>query len=156
MSAVTIPEESIDPCIRHRELFDNLEEFYTLLIQLGILPKHALKKSNCDIFNAFTALDAGFSDEAVAVLMHLPYLHPDCDFVEILPNTLPERYTTCQPEVKGVAGFHSSRELDTNRSEDVVLPPSFIKLTYQRENGHVLLYDTEKRILTLSWSIDLL
>lgn len=156
MSDITIPKANIDPCIKHRELFDKLEEFYTLLIQLGILPKYALKKSCGDIFNVDTALDAGFSDEAVSVLMHLPFLHPECDFLEILPNTLPERYTTCRPEVKGVAGFHASRELDTNRSENVVLPPSFIKLTYQRENGHVLLYDTETRILIPSWSIQIL
>ncbi|KPM36176.1 hypothetical protein AK830_g10399 [Neonectria ditissima] len=148
---------------RHSNLFQALSEFYTVLVQLAILPTNLLKfpdpVNGIESFdaNAAAALEAGFSPEAVELMARLPYLdiesreesedwyHPRGD-IEIMPSTFPITFTTTDEPT--ASHYEGLREMDDDlNDEEYLIPGTCIRLSRQNIYGITWIYDTETRLL---------
>lgn len=134
----------------HGELIAVMAELWTLLDTLAVVEPGALRLPPPDTgyhptsaFHADAALAAGFHPEAAAVMSALPYIHTeDWDPFELEGSTFPMSYLHSDE-----GGFAISREMF---SDDNIMPPSALRLTWQDVNGWDYIYDTEKSQSTLS------
>ncbi|KAM0698844.1 hypothetical protein Q7P36_000888 [Cladosporium allicinum] len=134
----------------HGELIAVMTELWTLLDTLAVVEPGALRLPPPDTgyhptsaFHADAALAAGFHPEAAAVMSALPYIHTeDWDPFELEGSTFPMSYLHSDE-----GGFAISREMF---SDDNIMPPSALRLTWQDVNGWDCIYDTEKSQSTLS------
>jgi len=137
----------------HGELVAVVTELWELLDTLAIVePGTSLRRPPSDTgmhransFNANAALAAGFTEEAVAIMSTLPYLHdsdPDMGqrAVEICGSTFPLSYLNFDEEQ-----LANQREIFAD-PENLILPSAF-RLTWQDVNGREYIYDTEKSIV---------
>jgi hypothetical protein len=126
----------------HRELFSVLEELYTLLDQLAVVPPFiaVLPSSETGIhapgdFDAEAAEAAGFSDEALKVLSSMPYL----DY----PLELQLGAKAVTYRGMNQSDFEDVRELIAGLDGELS-PPSIIKLTDSSASmGVQYMYDAE-------------
>jgi hypothetical protein len=126
----------------HHELFSVPEELYTLLDQLAVVlpfvaifPPPETGIHAASDFNADSARDAGFSDEAVKVVSSMPYLdYP----LELQPCAIAVTYYGMDQ-----SDFEDVRKLIAGLDGELA-PPSIIKLTDSLASmGVQYMYDAE-------------
>ncbi|KAI5467807.1 hypothetical protein BGZ63DRAFT_372180 [Mariannaea sp. PMI_226] len=141
----------------HANLFEALTEFYTLLVQLALVPASMLRFPDpvnvSDDFNTEAALEAGFSAEAARLIATLPYVDLSIDsqeedieingFFEIMPST---QFVDLDRSGDMVA-FEWLRDIDQDPYDDRKVPGTVIRLSVSDIYGTVLLYDTETRLM---------
>lgn len=133
----------------HSELFAVMTELWTLIDKLAVVEPDALRLPPSDTgihpatsFDADAALAAGFAQDAVLVMSALPYLHdsePDMGqrTIEIVGSTFPLSYLHFDED-----NFTYMREMS---SDETIMPPSALRLTWQDFNGWEYIYNAEKR-----------
>lgn len=133
----------------HSELLAVMTELWTLIDKLAVVEPDALRLPPPDTgihpatsFDADAALAAGFAQDAVLVMSALPYLHdsePDMGqrTIEIVGSTFPLSYLHYDED-----DITYIREMS---SDENIMPPSTLRLTWQDVNGWEHIYDAEER-----------
>lgn len=142
---------------RHANLFKALTEFYTLFVQLAIIPPSILRIPNPILgdpnFHTDDALGAGYSQEAVDLMARLPYMNvagrdhteEESDFLvdglEIMPATFAALFAG---EDCDKGHFETYRAMDDDPcNDDNLMPPTHIRLSTQEVYGITFIYDLE-------------
>ncbi|KKY17557.1 hypothetical protein UCRPC4_g05458 [Phaeomoniella chlamydospora] len=132
----------------HSELIESLDEFYTLLFELGAMTRDYLRRPDPatgrhpgDALNADAARAAGYSEDAVCLLYQLPYIGTSFSEyqIDILYDSVPVDYLAVKDEVQ----FEDLREM----YDDEMLPSSTVRLTRTCVYGTNLVYDVDARLL---------
>lgn len=130
----------------HSELIESLDEFYTLLFELGAMTRDYLRRPDPatgrhpgDALNADAARAAGYSEDAVCLLYQLPYIGTSFSEyqIDILYDSVPVDYLAVKDEVQ----FEDLREM----YDDEMLPSSTVRLTRTCVYGTNLVYDVDAR-----------
>lgn len=136
---------------RHQALVTALTAFYTTLSDLCyilpsdiIYPSSHTGKHTPAAIDASQARHAGFNDEVIDLMYHLPYLSEEASYIQLAPNTTKFSYLRQEDDGDGV--FGDARDVLSQDRADV--PAHMLTLTWGQVYGAFVVYDVNTGTLS--------
>jgi hypothetical protein len=131
---------------RHQPLITALITFYRTLSDLSyISPSDIISPSQQTGMHAPSAIDAararhaGYNDEVIDLMYHLPYLSEEASDIQLASNTTKFSYLRQPGDEDGV--FEEGRDALSQGRQDV--PPHMLVLTWGQVYGTFVVYDVQ-------------